>query len=90
MSASLRTEVEVKNTLFNTVRKIPVTLGEIFKKAFVNGFIKEIKYKRLRSTNFGRLLNLLGSSYVQRSSCYTSSIAEKNTKRITCRPSLNG
>ena len=42
--ASLRTEVEVKNTLCNTVRELPITLDEIKEKVF-DDFIKEIKNK---------------------------------------------
>ena len=44
--ASLRIEVEVKNTLCNAIRDLPVTLGEIKGKAFDDDFIKEIKNKK--------------------------------------------
>ena len=43
MVASLWTEVEVKNTLCNTVRELLITLGEIREKGFNDDFIKEIK-----------------------------------------------
>ena len=43
--ATLQTEVEVKNTLCNTVRELLVTLGEIKENAFDDDFIKEIKNK---------------------------------------------
>ena len=43
--ASLQTKVEVKNTLCNTIRELPVTLGEIKENVFNDDFIKEIKNK---------------------------------------------
>ena len=43
--SSLRTEVEIKMSLCNSVREFPVTLGKIKEKAFDDDFIKEIKNK---------------------------------------------
>ena len=42
IDSSIQTEVEVKNTLCNTVSELPVTLGEIKEKTFDDDFIKEI------------------------------------------------
>ena len=59
--ASLQGEVEIKNTLCNAVRELPVTLDEIRRQASDKKFIKyiilRIKHKNQQKTDIYSICN---------------------------------
>ena len=61
--ASLKSEMDVKYVLFNKVKELPVTLGEIkFKKKldrFINQTKKELMNQKIKTNNVFSMCNVL-------------------------------
>lgn len=64
---AIRTEVEIKSTLCNIVKELPITMNEIIDKASDDEFIKEVKDKlNSKDQNVSEVYSLCNDMYGDR------------------------